>query len=105
MLGVRLECDSEGMLAKHANIMSDSETPDAQHVSSEVDGNASLEVKKIILDTATNMLNGIGFASIVGRRLSVKEISYIPKAEEPRRMECRVTVEITVDNGKFRCCH
>lgn len=77
-----------------------SKTPDisTRHVS-EIDGNATAEVKKIIGDTATDRVN-TGFASLVGRRLLVKEVSYIQKAEEPTRMECRIVVEITVDDGE-----
>lgn len=71
---------------------------------SKIEGNASLEVKDFVANVfweiMTNKLNGYGFAYSVGRRLRLKEISYMKKVEEPERMEGRVVVEIVVDKGK-----
>lgn len=70
---------------------------------STIGGNASQDVKDFVShvfwNIMTNRDNGYGFAYNVGRRLRLREISFIKKAEEPERMEGRVVVEIVVDKG------
>ncbi|KAF7968014.1 hypothetical protein HWV62_32181 [Athelia sp. TMB] len=81
----------------------DSNTPSPRQDSSLIAGNASQEVKDflchVFLEVMTNGTDGSGFALSTGRRLKVREISYVSKAEEPSRKEGRVVFEITVDQG------
>lgn len=70
---------------------------------SQIGGNADDEVKQflstIFWDIMTCKDSDFGFAFPVGRRLVLKDISYIEKSEEPTRKEARVVVEIVVDQG------
>lgn len=70
--------------------------------SSKIGGNAPSEAKKFVHHVLTDKLEGPGFARMVGRRFAVTEVSYIEKAEEPERMECRTVVEITVEDGEWQ---
>ena len=77
------------------------ETPDEN--SSNISGNASLEIKEsvsVFVNILINNMDGRGFAHNVGRRLLLREISFLEKAEEQQRMEGRVVAELTVDGGK-----
>lgn len=71
---------------------------------SQIGGNADDEVKTFLSttfwDVMTNKDNGFAFAYTVGRRLHLKDISYVEKSEEPTRKEARVVVEIVVDQGR-----
>ncbi|KZP21594.1 Thioesterase/thiol ester dehydrase-isomerase [Athelia psychrophila] len=66
-----------------------------------ITGNASQEVKDflchVFLEIMTSGIDGHGFALSTGRALKLREISFVPKAEEPSRMEGRVVFEIIVD--------
>ena len=70
---------------------------------SKIGGNADDEVKQVLSnifgDIVTHKDSGSLFASTIGRRLVMKEISYIDKSEEPSRKEARVVVEIVVDQN------
>ena len=68
----------------------------------QIGGNADDEVKQILSNVLYNYIvtckdGGFVFASTVGRRLVLKEISYIDKSEEPTRKEARVVMEVVVD--------
>lgn len=69
---------------------------------SKIAGNASLEVKEyvstVFFDAMTNA-SARGFAFTVGEKLSFKEISFKEKVEEPGRMEARVVLGVTVEQG------
>lgn len=71
-----------------------------------ITGNASQEVKDflchVFLEIMTSGIDGHGFALSTGRALKLREISFVPKAEEPSRMEGRVVFEIIVDRGSSR---
>lgn len=73
---------------------------------SKIAGNAASDIKEfmstIMWDVMTNKASGTGFARTVGRRLLMREISFVEKAEEPERKEGRVVIEITVDEGESR---
>ena len=67
----------------------------------QIGGNADDEVKQILSNALYDIVTckdvGFVFASTVGRRLVLKEISYIDNSEEPTRKEARVVIEIVVD--------
>jgi hypothetical protein len=44
-------------------------------------------------------LFNLGFAGDIARRLKLVEVSFIPKSEEPKKMEAKTVYEIDVDTG------
>lgn len=76
---------------------------DGRQDSARITGNASQEVKDflchVFLETMTSGTDGYGFALSTSRALVLREIAFVPKAEEPSRNEGRVVFEIVVDRG------
>jgi acyl-coenzyme A thioesterase 13 len=79
-----------------------SKKPDTDKDPSKIAGNASLEVKEYVstvyFDLMTNT-SGRGFAFTVGERLLFEEISFLEKVEDPERMEARIVLGVTVEQG------
>ena len=69
--------------------------------SSKVAGNASQGAKEHVAEFLHTLTNGQNFAHSVGRRLLLREVSFLEKVEEPKRMESRVVLELIVDEGKL----
>ena len=69
---------------------------------SSISGNATPDVKRTLLwslDPQTHFSNGIRFAQDVYRRLKIVEASCNNKLDEPEKLEFRVVVETTVEQG------
>jgi acyl-coenzyme A thioesterase 13 len=66
---------------------------------SQIAGNASDDVKKLLTSRHPMLWTPQGFAHEIFNRLKVTEISIQPKAEEPEKMEARVVLETIVENG------
>jgi hypothetical protein len=92
--------------------MSDHENA-AQDIVKTIAGNAPDDIKRF-LGNFSDMLHRKGnfedreapprkanfFGEDIMKRMAVKEVSIIQKAEEPLKMEGRVVCEMTVDEGK-----
>ncbi|TFK46945.1 hypothetical protein OE88DRAFT_1666748 [Heliocybe sulcata] len=69
---------------------------------SQIRGNVSPEVKQTVASLAPRFAvtpdGKPGFASSVGKRLKVTEVSLLPNKEERERRECRVVVELAVED-------
>ncbi len=64
-------------------------------------GNTSQEVKEGIARIWSHFVAGPAFANSVGRRAVVTEMTVTPKAEEPKKVEARVVLELAVEKGEF----
>ncbi|KAJ3479574.1 hypothetical protein NLI96_g8962 [Meripilus lineatus] len=60
------------------------------------EGNASQEVKEKLATIWSQFVEGPAFANTVARRVEVTEMSITPKAEEPKKVEARVVLELDV---------
>jgi acyl-coenzyme A thioesterase 13 len=76
---------------------------------SHVKGNASDEIKRIVGDPVaffrrfrTLDFKSQLFGETIADRLRVTEISLYEKPEEPKKMEAKVIVEITVKEGTYQ---
>jgi acyl-coenzyme A thioesterase 13 len=86
--------------------------PGSEIDTSQVEGNASPEVKLTLLSALHFMrLSHVsrstsdkpfrGFESEFASRLRLTEISILSKTEEPEKFEGRVVAQVTVDKGTF----
>lgn len=67
-----------------------------------VPGNASLELKReLVRYWPFSHVNPDHFASSIGARLELVEISVVPKREDVQVMEARIVAEIDVVPGAF----
>jgi acyl-coenzyme A thioesterase 13 len=67
-----------------------------------ISGNAQPDIKNTVvwaLDPKTYFNDGIRFAQSVGHRLSITEVSVNQKLDEPQKLEARVIVGTTVEEG------
>ena len=64
------------------------------------EGNASQEVKEKLATIWSQFVEGPAFANTVARRVEVTEMSITPKAEEPKKVEARVVLELDVTGGE-----
>jgi len=67
----------------------------------DVGGNASPKVKQTALGILKHHLPGTGFADGIGKRLVLKDVSVVKKADEPEKMEGRTVLELNTDQGEF----
>lgn len=66
----------------------------------QVSGNASLELKRELLRLWTlRQVDPNHFASPIGARVDIVEISVVPKREDPQAMEAKIVSEIDVVPG------
>jgi len=67
-----------------------------------VPGDASLEFKRQVVELwPFHRADPNNFASSIGARLELAEISIVPKREDPQVMEARIAAEIDVRPGAF----
>jgi len=67
-----------------------------------VSGDASLEIKREVVGLwPFSQVNPDHFASSIGARLELVEISVVPKREDAQVMEARIVAEIDVLPGTF----
>lgn len=85
--------------------MANSKDTGAKHLAADpgrVPGDASLEFKRQVAELWPFLqADPNRFASSIGARLELTEISVIPKREDPQVMETRVVAEIDVGPGAF----
>ena len=75
---------------------------------SKIAGNVSDDLKKIVGDlgrvfyrrSLENDATGRAFGASIISRAKVTEISVLPKAEEPEKLEARVVCELDVEEGE-----
>jgi acyl-coenzyme A thioesterase 13 len=85
--------------------------PGSDKDTSQVEGNASPEIKLTLLSALHFMkLSHVsqstdkpfrGFEAEFASRLQLTEVSMLSKTEEPEKFEGRVVIQVTVDKGTF----